>query len=283
MKKTICIYHKADYDGIFSREVAKKFLPPDTEFIGWDYADPYPKDIPDDVNLYIIDLSVEPLMGHPNLVWIDHHKSAIEKYPSTIKGYRIDGVAACRLAYQWFVREGKNGLPIKSDYEDRKVFEPFALTLAGEYDIWVHKGDGDIEFQFGLDAQEKLDFDQLLEASVYSPYIRAIIKDGKAAMQCYATRDAAIMRDRAFLTEWEGLTFLALNTPRCNSQTFVSRDVRETGHDALMAFFWNGWHWNFSLYHASHNKEIDLSEIAAKYGGGGHKGACGFRLKKLPF
>jgi len=41
-------------------------------------------------------------MERPGLVWIDHHKSAIEKYGATTPGYRIDGVAACRLAWQWF-------------------------------------------------------------------------------------------------------------------------------------------------------------------------------------
>lgn len=34
-----------------------------------------------------------------------------------------------------------------------------------------------------------------------------------------------------------------------------------------------------SLYHSPHeNKDYDLSKIAVKYGGGGHRGACGFRV-----
>ena len=38
----------------------------------------------------------------------------------------------------------------------------------------------------------------------------------------------------------------------------------------------NGKIWTVSLYHAKHNTGIDLSEIAKKYNGGGHRGACGF-------
>jgi uncharacterized protein len=103
--KTVVIYHSADFDGIFCREIARKFLPPDTIFIGWNYGDPVEEiknGINDEDRLYILDLSIDELMGHPNLIWIDHHKSAIEKYPATIPGYRIDGVAACRLVWQWF-------------------------------------------------------------------------------------------------------------------------------------------------------------------------------------
>lgn len=48
-------------------------------------------------------------------------------------------------------------------------------------------------------------------------------------------------------------------------------------------FYWNGATWTVSLYHAAHRKDLDLSAIAVKYGGGGHRGACGFRAAKLPF
>ena len=36
--KTTVIHHSADYDGIFCREIARKFLP-DAELIGWDFKD----------------------------------------------------------------------------------------------------------------------------------------------------------------------------------------------------------------------------------------------------
>lgn len=144
---TYVIHHSADFDGIFCREIARKFLP-DSELIGWDYGDPVPE-IPKDAKLYMLDISIgnsgltnnDGLMGHPNLIWIDHHKSAIEKFGNDIPGYRIDGVAACRLAWQWFMHcalpdHDGHELPSKSDYVDRRVFEPLAVLLAGEYDVW---------------------------------------------------------------------------------------------------------------------------------------------------
>jgi hypothetical protein len=90
------------------------------------------------------------------------------------------------------------------------------------------------------------------------------------------------MMERSFIVEFEGLKFLALTTARCNSLTFAAKDVPETGHDALMGFYFTGQKWSVSLYHAKHNTGIDLSLIAVKYGGGGHRGACGFQLQTLP-
>ena len=62
---------------------------------------------------------------------------------------------------------------------------------------------------------------------------------------------------------------------------FAAKDIPETGHDALLKFNWTGLYWDVSLYHAKHRTDLDLSLIAAKYGGGGHRGACGFRIGNL--
>jgi len=306
MGKTIVIHHRADYDGIFCREIAHKFLGDQALYIGWDFGDPAP-DIPfqpgDPPTIYILDLPCDRIFGFDfakcppgesasgmfqNVVWIDHHKSSIESHPANIPGYRIDGVAACRLAWQWFTLMAATpnpeefGLPSKEQFLERKVSEPLAVRLAGEYDVWDHRGDGDLEFQFGLDSELNLDWNWILNLE-HDQYIRALCEHGRAARNCYTKRDADIMRSRSFIVEFEGLKFLTITTARCNSNTFAAKDVPETGHDALMAFYYNGRTWIVSLYHAVHRKDIDLSKIAVKYGGGGHRGACGFQCNKLPF
>jgi oligoribonuclease NrnB/cAMP/cGMP phosphodiesterase (DHH superfamily) len=243
------------------------------------------------------------------LIWIDHHKSSIESHPDTIIGYRIDGVAACRLAWQWFAHHIDPNRQTKQDFVDRKVSEPLAVRLAGEYDIWDHRGDGDLEFQFGLQSRElsESDWDNLLsverptidelerlisvghdkdlinpDGTFIPPAVHQLLSIGKTLMDYEKKNNAGVMH-RSFLVEWEGLKFLALTTARCNSLTFEAKDVPETGHDALMGFYYNGSKWIVSLYHAQHRKDIDLSQIAVKYGGGGHRGACGFQTDKLPF
>lgn len=300
MNKTTVIYHSADYDGIFCREIAKKFLP-DAELIGWNFGDARIK-MPDG-EVYILDLSPDCIEGIAGLgqtacidernflkriVWIDHHRTSIEKWPSSIRGYRIDGVAACRLAWQWFAPRNRGGemplhLPLKEDFINRKVSEPLAVLLAGEYDIWDKRDSRAELMQYGLRCftLTPTGWDNLLTKD--DDFLKEILKAGDVA-QFYAQHvDESICKSRTWLMEWEGLKFLCLNSARFNSLVFAARDVPETGHDALLGFCFDGKQWTVSMYHAKHRTDLDLSEIAKRHGGGGHRGACGFTCKILPF
>lgn len=322
MKNTV-IHHSADFDGIFCREIARKFLPPNTEFIGWDYKDQKLK-FPDGI-VYILDLSPECFEGLElqenwenldRVIWIDHHKTAIDKFSYKIEGYRIDGVAACRLAWQWFsygLTDGREPMkvcvPEKSAYIDRNVSEPLAVRLVGEYDIWDKRDERTDTFQYGLRSRELTESDwrnilssrqtsieeieglisvghqNLIEPDGTSPpaIVHQLLDAGRILQRYAQTQNESLVKNLSFIVEWEGLKFLTLNTGMFNSLVFTSKDKPETGHDALMGFKYDGKQWNFSLYHAEHNKGIDLSLIASKYGGGGHRGACGFRSEKIPF
>lgn len=284
--KTVVIYHRADFDGLFCREIARKFLPPETEFIGWDFGDE-PIHAP------------EKAQGFDKIIWIDHHASSIASHPKNIPGYRIDGVAACRLAWQWF-NQGSAGYALnvpsmRETYFERKVTEPIAVRLAGEYDIW-DKRDPDAEtFQFGLRSQplEQYHWNELLDDTVAAVLkgtgmeqtnsallTHALLQNGHLLQRYQREQDAQVVK-RGFDVQFEGLKFLALNIARCNSLTFEAAATPE--HDGLMGFYWNGKEWVVSLYHSPHHKEHDLSAIAVKFGGGGHRGACGFRVSTLPF
>ena len=313
--KTIVIYHSADFDGVFCREIAKKFLA-DAELIGWNYGDeiiPFPKE----GTVYVLDLSPDCLSGltvevvnDHRLIWIDHHKSAIDKYSKynpELPGYRIDGVAACRLAWQWFFVSQHNAqnqtneqmqvdLPTKQQFVDRVVPEPMAVRLAGEYDIW-DKRDPDAElFQHGLRSQDlsERDWGMLLSMDV-EPCLQGtgmeydnsalivahLLRSGRGIQYARTKENESIIKDLGFTFQWEGMTWLACNHARYNSHLFTAGLTPE--HDACFGFKYRGGQWEVSLYHAPGKEHHDLSLIAVKYGGGGHRGACGFRIKQLPF
>ncbi len=282
MKITV-IHHSADFDGLFCREIAKKFFSDKPEYIvdyiGWDYGNPTPE-IPGYLQqLYMLDISIDGLMNHSKLNWIDHHKSAMEKYSKDIQGFRIDGVAACRLAYQYFFTGNKAS---KQEFIDRKVSEPWAVRLAGEYDIW-DKRDTDAElFQHGLRSEElySTTWDDMLNIGGSSTVVR-LLNQGKALQYAQTKQNESVIKDIGFDLDWEGLHFLACNHARYNSFLFTAGLKPE--HDACFGFKWTGKDWSVSLYHAPGKKHHDLSLIASKYGGGGHRGACGFRSQILPF
>lgn len=176
--------------------------------------------------------------------------------------------------------------PNKEDFLNDQVSEPLSVRLAGLYDIWDKRNPDADTFQYGLrSVDEGSDFwEALLRTDeVGEKAVREILEHGRSAQRYAVKTDASTCRSRTWIMEWEGLKFLCLNSARFNSKVFAARDVPETGHDALMGFCFDGKLWQFSLYHANHRNDLDLSKIAVKYGGGGHKGACGFRLEKLPW
>lgn len=343
--KTTIIHHSADYDGIFCREIAKKFLP-DAKVIGWDFGDP-PIAIPDGP-IYVLDLPVDRVFGfkfsndlndiskivemfngtegikdfNSRLVWIDHHKSSIDSHPTDIPGYRIDGVAACRLAWQWFslMQQTPNpeefGLPFKEHYVDRKVSEPLAVRLAGEYDIWDKRDPRAELFQHGLRSRDLTndwglmlspnrkmtvsEIESLMDVghdrdllnpdgTTDSPTVLGLLDAGRGIQYAQTKQNESIIKELGFTFQWEGLTFLACNHARYNSFLFTAGLNPE--HDACFGFKFTGhcaggkpfMQWSISLYHAPGKEHHDLSKIAVKYGGGGHRGACGFQTSQLPF
>lgn len=299
MKLITVIYHSGDFDGIFCREIARRFLgDKGVTYIGWNFGDKPLENLAAD-ECYVMDLPCDepfgtkgklPWMVYCNLIWIDHHKSSIESHPKDIPGYRIDGVAACRLAWQWFSVIQKLGdgagypsestLATKLHFVQRRVVEPLAVCLAGEYDVWDKRDPSAELMQYGLRTYEDQS-KKIADVISCESDLDAVLNRGAVAQQYARNVDAGNMK-ASFVVGWEELKFLCLNG-RGNSNTFISRDVPETGHDALLMFYFNGTRWVVSLYHSKHRTDLDLSKIAVKYGGGGHRGACGFTCGVLPF
>lgn len=287
MSKTVVIYHKADFDGIFCREIARKFLP-EAQLIGWDYGDSQAVIPPGTEIIYMLDISLDEWMKDPRVIWIDHHKSAMEKF-GALPGYQIDGVAACRLAWNYFAggRAGNGECyspATKQQYFDRAVEpkEPTAVRLAGEYDIWDKRDPNAELFQHGLKSRElTYEWWHDLLGTESEQYCHTLLEAGKVLQYARTEENASIIKAAGFTLEFEGLKFLACNHARYNSFLFTAGLTPE--HDACFGFCWRGGQWVVSLYHAPGKEHHDLSLIATKYGGGGHRGACGFSTSKLPF
>lgn len=306
--KTAIIYHDADFDGKLSRDVCLYQLgrraPVLLHAYGWDYGRPLPgcelkhedgRDAWENYDrIYIVDLSVDELMKRPELrfkiTWIDHHRSAMEKWDTTdaprFEGLRIDGVAACRLCWNWFTANGygtreSNGYGTREDFVERRVAEPRLLRMAGEYDVWDLR-DPDVKaLQFGLRAlsEEKLGelvWDQFLMGKYGMGFLDDAIDQGRA-IQAYCNRqNDEYARGNAHTVRWEGLTWCALNLGQRGNSDLLAAAVRPE-HDGCLAWRYDGAQVSVSLYGVPHRREIDLSVIAVKHGGGGHRGACGFR------
>lgn len=283
----LVIYHSADFDGIACREVARLHLGASADYVGWNYGEPAPSTDGYSV-VYMLDCSVPELMDNDRLIWIDHHATQIAQYPATIAGYRIDGVAACRLLWQWFRHPLEHGHPNKTDYVERVVLEPLAIRLIGEYDVWDQRDPRAALFQHGLRSQP-VRWEALLHVAGYvrscaEQYVEELLKAGKYVAYAAGESRAQLMAESAFTLQWAGLCWLAVNGgPSLSSHAYASAIQPE--HDACLSWGWvpKIGAYKVSLRGVPHKPEIDLSAIASMHGGGGHKQACGFSARLLPW
>src|ERR1044072_7056896 len=268
--KTLIIHHDADFNGLLSMEVCKWFLrDQNLIIIGWDYGKPIPS-IEGYDKIFMVDISIDGLMTTPNLIWVDHHKTAIQKFPPTIAGYRLDRVAACRLCCQWFTNKNVAGLPKLEDYVERKVEEPLLLRLAGEHDIWDHRDDRTLPLQDGLRQLENNEWNDLIALQFSaSPkadlLLNEVISIGRRALKARSRANASIMAKRAHTVQWHGYCWLACHGVS-GSQGFES--AVNDKHEGLLAWVYDGQtrEVTVSLYHSPNHRHLDLSLIAKEFG-----------------
>lgn len=149
---SLCVFHRADFDGVCSAAIVKKFVP-DCELYGIDYGDPFPWDEVAPVEaggmkalrrVYLVDFSLPPdemkrLNECCDLTWIDHHKSALDSNMGLeVLGYQTSALAGCELTWLWFTRgESEKYLVRGMDPTAEQVSRlPEAVRLLGRYDVF---------------------------------------------------------------------------------------------------------------------------------------------------
>lgn len=270
----ICIYHSRDLDGWMSAAIVmKKF--PSIQLIGWDYGQDLPELSSEHVPVIMVDVSfpnhnMRHLIEKNNLVWIDHHISAIKEISKMeplpfIEGLRNDKKAACELTWEYF-------------FPDYPIPEP--VRLLGMYDSFRHKGTSEedmvMQFQYAARAfcSDPEDcFNMMLDSF---DGVQSWIQSGFSIFQ-YLKTMAKQDYTRGFPVFFAGYKFIMVNTERFNPINFGIK-YHEDGYDGAGSFFFKNGKWEFSLY--NDNGKVDVSEIAKRYGGGGHRGASGFIVQE---
>lgn len=255
-----------------------------------DYRTKFPMEtIRKDEQVYIVDYSISPdemrelLNITKDVTWIDHHKTAIEKYKEfehEIRGVRYDGVSGCMLTYCYIHHMTARGKGKIKPFDISMTEDaPMFTKLIDDWDVWKFDyGDDTRYFQVAFNAYDfspcnYAQWDKLLTIENAE---KNMIEQGKIMTQ-YRDNWAKNYMKLGFETEFEGHKCFAVNLGCCNSDYFKS--LPEGKYEILMPFVFDGNIYTVSLYSTT----VDVSEIAKKYGGGGHKGASGFQIKELPF
>jgi oligoribonuclease NrnB/cAMP/cGMP phosphodiesterase (DHH superfamily) len=281
------------------------------EMIQINYGIDFPfEKIGKDELVYIVDYSISPaemlrlLETTKDIVWIDHHKTAIEKYadfPHYIRGIRKDGEAGCVLTWKylhWYTARGTGPEDFAITEQDRPGNNvPRCIALVGDRDIWAWKhGDETKNFFAGSQMHntdpssdfwwkcmehevEPLPLPNTGNATARKRgeiFWARLLQDGETINRYKQSTDEEVNKSLGFDVEFEGLNCWAINRGRVSSDRLGDR-IKQ--YDILMPYSHDGKQFTVSLYSTA----VDVSEIAKKYGGGGHKGASGFQCRELPF
>ncbi len=277
--KVIGIYHSADLDGFTSGAIIKKKFP-EAKLIGWDYGNPIPfipegsKVIMSDISFPMVEMTL--IGSECELIWIDHHISAIKAYdeffsddsPPPFKAFLDTKMAACELTWMYF-------------YPDSDL--PESVKLLGVYDSWRNEDENYWEnyvlpYQYGMRLICNSVDTFPVEVLENNHRCVEIMQVGETVLKYQKEQSKVQCRKASFEIEWNGLKCICLNGGGFNSLVFDSV-YNESKHDVMMPFQFNGKKWTISLYSTKEN--IDCSVIAKSMGGGGHKGAAGFQVDDI--
>jgi len=276
-----CFFHSADLDGQASGAITK-FLIPECKLIPINYGQDFPFDTiePDEV-VFLVDFTLQPFdlmeqlwqFCRDNLIWIDHHKTAIEeaeKKKFTPNGIRRIGIGACALVWGYL----------------RKDKMPEAIRLLGEYDVWNHSDPRALPFQYGFRFLENThpDNQELWKSFLENDNrVDEICQLGNTLLVYEERQNDKYCKAYAFETIFESFVAICANRGMTNSKLFDSI-YDPSKHDLMITFCrmkLPAHQWTVSLYSTKEN--IDCGSIAQQFGGGGHKGAAGFQCDLLPF
>ena len=272
-------YHKIDYDGKCSGAIAALSLK-EYKLCPINYGEEFPFEIikKDDI-VYMLDFSLQPfdqmikLNNSCKLVWIDHHKSAIEEYKksgATFNCKLISSVAACESVWNFF----------------HTTPAPISVKLLSLYDIWDKKDPRVDQFQCGvgtifeLDPTKTLeDWGKVLQLGENDVEFQEVIKNG-IIIEDYRKNDA---EEKCKAMYWTDTIFghkAVIANCRGNSMFFDSvYDKEQAELMILFNYFGPSKTWTVSLY--SKNPNVECGNIAKQHGGGGHKGAAGYQTNDL--
>jgi uncharacterized protein len=259
-----------------------------------------------DEDVYIVDYSFTPatldqLAGLFDrlckVVWIDHHESSIklqESYPwiRGIPGIRDKSVSGAALCYMYtkygneppksikYTKEGSSKFIsiLHPDYKHILYYAaPTWVKYVSDYDTWTHDFEESTYFDIGYNLyKDKLALFTKLDSDPM--FINELIEKGKVIKSHIDSENSFYLKAYGYESSmYDGTKCLVVNK-RSNSWIFGDKI---NAYPICVVETFNGIEWQYTLF--STDPSIDCSKYAEHYGGGGHRGAAGFRNPDLLF
>jgi oligoribonuclease NrnB/cAMP/cGMP phosphodiesterase (DHH superfamily) len=213
--------------------------------------------------------------------WIDHHRTAVSRHhapefdiPFTAK-VLTEEFSAARLTYN-FLRERASR---ECDRASLSAFESFGAfaAIADDHDRWIHQIPGSEDWALavqtlgGIEAYREI---IRLEEPVMTRRLKTALGAGRTAMEKSFEIARTTMVEKAL---GNGLSLRSACCIGYSSE--VAAKLYEEQHHTVIALF-DLRSLGVSLRRSA-DCEVDLSELARHFGGGGHAAAAGFAIADL--
>ena len=270
MSRPLCIYHANCADGFAAAWVVWNYYGWDVDLHPASYGDT-PPDC-EDRDVIMVDFSYKrPILGviaqqANSLLILDHHKTAAEDLADF-------DVGNTRIVFDM----NKSGAVLAWEEYNPGTRPPMLIRHIQDRDLWRFELHGSREVHLGLMARERtMDRWHVLMRS--ASCLRELEHDGCAikAHQDMCIADA--IRDGRHMLTVGGVEVPAITCPYQWSSEAGNILAVDHPFAACYGRTVRG-DWAFSL--RSDEAGMDVSTIAAQYGGGGHKHAAGFRVSRL--
>lgn len=278
MTERLVIYHSGCADGFCAAWLLWREFP-DAVFLPANYGDSSP-----DVTgktVYVVDFSyprdvlLRMYEQAEMIVVLDHHRTAQAS---------LEGLSFCRFNME------KSGARMTWEYiqtaiKERRITEcgyqpPWLVAYTEDRDLWLWERDNSREINACL---RSYGFDFELWNTFIDDDHPDCVADG------FIDGGAAILRDQALTvqakTEQSHIVLVESEPewPRwkvANATTLISETAGELAKETMVGCCWFEMVDGSRVYSLRTCKEsnVDCSAIAKRFGGGGHRGAAGFRL-----
>lgn len=274
----LCLHHN-DADGRASAAIVRRALGEKVRYYEMDYGEPVPWDeIELTDKVVMVDFSLPAaemirLVEMTEFVWIDHHISSLEMMAGIADdwpGLRDVGDAGCVLTWKYFFP----GEPI-----------PRAIVLIGDRDIWRWAEEDTGPFDEGLYQRDtRPENDELWQPLLDDDrkLLQELIAEGEILRQARLLDIRRTVQKFGFEVNFEGYRTLAVNA---RSSGDMGAIIRQQGYQIAYCYVEIWRDGRLVTMVTLYSDEVDVSQIARKFGGGGHHGAAGFSFPrgKSPF
>ncbi len=289
MRKSVVLYHANCNDGFAAAYAAWAALGDDEEYVPVKYGDT-PPDVTDKV-VYILDFSYTPDEMYDmadkayHVVMLDHHQTAMDKWSHLLITSKDGGMLFHRGNLDVVFDVERSGAQMAWDWFHPSVQRPRIIDHIGDRDLWKFALPGTRAICAAMNSHEK-DF-RLWDSLAGLLRYMELLTEGNALLRMQDRQVADIvsgpLRPVKFeLCSPEGLLYvesgLAANVRENISE--VGNAIAEKSGTFSLTFFIEDDMASCSLRSTG---DYDVTPIAMKFGGGGHKNAAGFKMRAPQF